>query len=233
MQRAIDVKEHKRAVTRPLVKVFSRYGRHKFEISRTVSFFLLHENFLYGAYNKVHVVVEDCSRSRTFRALFLSIVHSSRNIAGISITIPSNTYGQHLHSFKSFDNKILLIVPRFNLINLTNSYITSKWRFNNAISILLIYFNNEQLLSPSFSSIVFRAFVSLTNNLEYFFTIRTLVSPSRSYLHVNAIFRARSLQTRKMLADTSAPAVNQVFRLALRLLGQRNQYSRIVPQPGP
>ncbi|KAL0125862.1 hypothetical protein PUN28_004720 [Cardiocondyla obscurior] len=56
--RAIDVKEHKRRDS-PTRKSISRYGRHKFEISRTVSFFLLYENFIYGAYNKVHVVVID------------------------------------------------------------------------------------------------------------------------------------------------------------------------------
>lgn len=58
----------------PIRKSISRYGRHKFEISRTVSFFLLHETLYNGAYNKVHVVRSRVSRNRTSRVLFLSIV---------------------------------------------------------------------------------------------------------------------------------------------------------------
>lgn len=86
MQRAIDVKEHKRRDS-PTRKSIFRYGRHKFEISRTVFFFLLHET-LYTVRIIRSMLSLKSSKNRTFEILFSFIVCSSRN-AGILIIIPS------------------------------------------------------------------------------------------------------------------------------------------------
>lgn len=86
MQRAIDVKEHKR-LDSPTRKSISRYGRHKFEISRTISFFLLHET-LYTVriirFMLSKTVPEIEHLEHCFCPLSIRLA-----IAGISITIPS------------------------------------------------------------------------------------------------------------------------------------------------
>lgn len=87
MQKAIDVKEHKRRDS-PTRKSISRYGRHKFEISHTVSFFLLHETLytvriIKSMLSKTVPEVEHLEYC--FCPLSIRLVISF----GISITIPS------------------------------------------------------------------------------------------------------------------------------------------------
>lgn len=83
MQRAIDVKEHKRRDS-PTRKSISRYGRHKFEISP--SFYSVKTLYTVRIRSMLSKIVPEVEH---LEHCFLSIVHSFRNIAGISITIPS------------------------------------------------------------------------------------------------------------------------------------------------